>query len=390
MKVLRVIGSMNPKVGGPSYGIRNSIPVLAELGIENEVISLDDPEKEFLKEDTMTIHPLGPTKTSWCYSKKLLPWLYNNLSNFDVVIVHGLWLYHGFAVNKTVKYLKAKKLPFPKVFIMPHGMLDPYFQQASNRRWKSIRNILYWKFIEKNIVNNADNILFTCEKELELARTTFANYKPQKETNIGYGILPPPPQASLKNYLLDSQFSSFAQQPFILFLSRIHPKKGVDLLIKGYLTLKEKGVILPKLVIAGQGLESSYGKSIIEITNNNPDIFFTGMLNGEAKWAIMYACEAFILPSHQENFGIAVVEALACSKPVLISDQINIYHEVAGSQSGLVESNTVEGVISLLSQWAAMPKIEKLQMGERAKRCYQFFFTTFEASKKLANLIQGA
>lgn len=387
MKVLRVIGSMNPKIGGPSYGIRNSIPALVELGIENEVISLDDPEEEFLKEETITIHPLGPTKTSWCYSKKLLPWLYDNLSNFDVVIVHGLWLYHGFAVNKAVKFLKERKLLFPKVFIMPHGMLDPYFQQASNRRWKSIRNILYWRFLEKHIINNADNILFTCERELELARTTFPNYKPQKETNIGYGIFPPPPLSSLKKTLFDSQFSSLAKQPFILFLSRIHPKKGVDLLVKGYITLKKKGVILPKLVIAGQGLESNYGKSIIEITNNDPDIFFTGMLNGEDKWAIMYACEAFILPSHQENFGIAVVEALACSKPVLISDQINIYREIAESQSGIIASNTIEGVISVLSQWAVMSKVDKLQMGNRAEKCYQSFFTTFEASKKLASLI---
>ncbi|MCA0230617.1 MAG: glycosyltransferase [Bacteroidetes bacterium] len=387
MRILRVIGSMNPKIGGPSYGIRNSIPTLSELGIKNEIVSLDFPNEEFLKNETCTIHALGPTKTSWCYSEKLLPWLYDNLGNFDAVIIHGLWLYHGFAVHKAMKFLKKKGFPTPKVFVMPHGMLDPYFQLAQGRKWKSIRNRIYWALIEKHIINNADNILFTCERELLLAKETFSSYKPKHETNIGYGILAPPPHTSIKQETLNFRFPSLTNQSFILFLSRIHKKKGTDILIQGYLHLKNKGLNLPKLVIAGQGLESKFGQSILDLAGNDPDIIFTGMLNGADKWLALYACEAFILPSHQENFGIAVVEALACSKPVLISDQINIFHEIAECGCGLVASNTLDGVKNLLSQWTAMSKEEKERMNIRAEKCYQRFFTTFEASKKLVSLL---
>src|SRR5687768_11405608 len=122
MKVLRIIPSMNPASGGPCQGIRNIIPDLQKLGIQNEVVSLDDPGEDFLGKDGFAIYPLGPTKTPWQYSPKLIPWLGENITKYDLVILHGLWLYHGYALRKVVKQLKEKGLPLPKVYIMPHGM----------------------------------------------------------------------------------------------------------------------------------------------------------------------------------------------------------------------------------------------------------------------------
>jgi glycosyltransferase involved in cell wall biosynthesis len=95
-------------------------------------------------------------------------------------------------------------------------------------------------------------------------------------------------------------------------------------------------------------------------------VHWVGMLLGDAKWGAFAACDAFILPSHQENFGIAVAEALACGRPVLISDQINIAPEIAADGCGLVEPDTVAGTIRLLERWLALSLEHRKQMGDQA------------------------
>ena len=123
-----------------------------------------------------------------------MPWLVENLERFDIIIVHALWVYHGYALRKAMrlatkkgKAAGPKKTSLPKVYVMPHGMLDPYFQRADTRKLKAARNWLYWKLIESKLVNEAEGILFTCEAELLLAREPFRPYHPRKEMNIGYG-----------------------------------------------------------------------------------------------------------------------------------------------------------------------------------------------------------
>ena len=134
MKILRIIPGMNPEQGGPCQGIRNSIPELQKLGVVNEVVSFDDPEADFLGEDAFTIHAIGKSKGPWRYNKKLVPWLLAHFNNYDVVVVHALWLYHSHAAIKAIQTFRKTHTKSPKVFIMPHGMLDPYFQKAKSRR----------------------------------------------------------------------------------------------------------------------------------------------------------------------------------------------------------------------------------------------------------------
>ena len=80
---------------------------------------------------------------------------------------------------------------------MPHGMLDPWFQRDKSRRVKAVRNWFYWWLVERGVVNAADALLFTCQQELELARTTFGGYRPKREMDVGYGIAEPPAKATL-------------------------------------------------------------------------------------------------------------------------------------------------------------------------------------------------
>lgn len=377
---------MDPVHGGPSQGIRNSIPEHSGMGIVSEVVCLDSPSAAFLGKDPFKVHAIGQASGPWAYSKALLPWLLLHLQEFDVVIVHGLWQYHGFAVRKAFSTIRQKTplAKLPRLYVMPHGMLDPYFQKADGRKLKAARNWIYWKLIERKLIEAADGVLFTTEEELSLARTTFSPYKPKSEINISYGVKAAPANNESMRLAFLEKCGNVAGNNYLLFLSRLHEKKGVDILIQAYKILQEEGMTLPKLVIAGPGLDTPFGQSLTTMAAANKDIHFPGMLTGDAKWGAFYGCEAFILPSHQENFGIAVVEALSCGKPVLITKQVNIWREITNSNAGLVADDTLEGTVGLLRNWLALDAEMRKQMNDNAFNSFNKKFSIEEAAAKMA------
>ncbi|WP_282162213.1 glycosyltransferase [Ulvibacterium marinum] len=388
MKILRIIPSLDPKQGGPCQGIRNSIPELHKLGIENEVVCMDAPKAQYLEQDPFTIHTLGKGKTSWGYHKDLVPWLLSCYNRYDVVIVHGLWQYHSHAAIKAMLAHRKAHTISPKIYVMPHGMLDPYFQKARERGLKALRNEIYWRFFENKVINEADGILFTCAEELLLARTTFPNYRPKKEINVGYGIQQPPVYEPHMQQAFTAKVSNWNGKPYLLFLSRVHPKKGVDVLIKAYLKLENELGTIPQLIIAGPGMEGAYGKEMLVLASASTNILFPGMLRGDAKWGAFYKSEAFVLPSHQENFGIALVEALACSKPVLISNKVNIWREIAKDNGGIVRNDNEKETYQLLKLWLLLSGNDKSKMASAAQRVYQDHFTMAQAAQQFIKGLQ--
>jgi glycosyltransferase involved in cell wall biosynthesis len=269
-------------------------------------------------------------------------------------------------------------------------MLDPYFQRAAGRKIKAVRNYVYWKLLERRVVNDADGILFTCEEELQLARVPFSPYHPEKELVVGLGVEEPP----VLNSTIDASFKRLGKQKgsYLLFLSRLHEKKGVDLLIRAFaLEAKKKSHPERFLVVAGPGLDQPYGKSLLALAAEDKEatksIAFIDMISGDFKWATLYHCEAFVLPSHQENFGIAVVEALACGRPVLISDKVNIWREIEAAKCGFIASDTFEGTADVLNKWARLSEQEKVDMGLRARELYKTRFAVPEAARRFLKAI---
>ncbi|QDV41311.1 N,N'-diacetylbacillosaminyl-diphospho-undecaprenol alpha-1,3-N-acetylgalactosaminyltransferase [Stieleria neptunia] len=462
-------------MGGPCQGIRNSIPELAALGCNNEIVCLDDPAADYLTDELLTIHALGQGTGPWGRHPDLKPWLAEHLPRFDIVIIHGLWQYHSYAVTTVMQRLrkrlaagtsatlaKRKKTEshscsrLPRVFVMPHGMLDPWFQKDPSRRLKAYRNWAYWKLIERQTIEMADGMLFTCQKELELARKPFRPYRPRRELNVGYGVAPPPTETpAMRNAFLatcpelinpltatmnrmaagPSECQTISQRwkggshvsavvsggaapvnsgaielkgteleikPYLLFLSRIHPKKGIDLLINGYVdvALAQHTVraSMPDLVIAGP-TDSTYASSMQLLASRRAEearqrgascaIHFSGMLTGDAKWGAFYGCEAFVLPSHQENFGIAVVEALACRKAVLISDQVNICDEISAAGAGIVRPTTATGVSEVLSLWLGMSDESRRRITDQTTACYQTHYQPRQAASQMLSALEG-
>jgi glycosyltransferase involved in cell wall biosynthesis len=415
MKILHIVDTLNAEKGGVSQAVQTIASEIAKAGIMNEVVTLDVPNDAVPKE-IFRVNCLGPSSTAWSYSSKLLPWLQQNLGKFDTIIVHGLWLYQTYAIRKALRLYVRQMTPGmarPSLYIMPHGMLDPYFQRTTQRRVKAIRNWLYWKVIEAKVVHSADGLLFTCKEECVLAAIPFSPYRPKRELVIGLGVIEPPTyQLTMENQFLKT-CPEVRNKTYLLYLGRIDKKKGVDLLIQAYHKLisepdpvlaKEKAFnagrlpevsdgkqAFPMLVIAGPGLDTAYGKKLMDLVRARPQlrdkIIFPGMLTGEAKWGAFYGAEAFILPSHQENFGIAVVEALACSKPVLISKQVNICQEIKQEYAGIVDDDTESGTYQLLKSWTELSEIQKFQMEKQAKKCYEKHFALDAATSRLLNAI---
>jgi glycosyltransferase involved in cell wall biosynthesis len=415
MKLLHVVDTLDIRKGGVSSAIDTMALQFTKMGYTNEVVSLDF-EGNSTTSQLYRITALGPSSTKWHYSERLIPWLLNNFCRFDRIIVHGLWLYTSFAVRKALR--KYKKLvvkqntdqTIPKLYVMPHGMLDPYFQKSNDRKLKAFRNWIYWKLIENQVIQDAEGLLFTCKEECLLAKQAFKPYHPKNEFVVGLGVNEPPQYETSMSEMFYERCSGVRDQPYFLFLSRIDQKKGVDLLLQAYENLlmvhspksladSESGkhesndvgeFILdqvPKLVIAGPGITTKYGKKILEIAERSEllrsNVFFPGMLQGGAKWGAFYGAQSFILPSHQENFGIAVVEALACGKPVLISKQVNISQEIDEEGAGFISSDTLQGTFSLLNSWHQSSSLEKIKMEILARKCFQKHYAVPSAIKRL-------
>jgi glycosyltransferase involved in cell wall biosynthesis len=391
MNLLHVISTMNPRAGGPCQGVRNLADRVRELGNEVEVVCLDLPDSDYVTREKLEIHALGNGLGPWCYNSGLRPWLTSNLPRFDAVILNGLWQYPGYALSRL-----ARLPTTPPYFVFPHGMLDPWFQRARERRLKAARNWLYWKLIEHSVIQRAEAVFFTCAEEMRLAQGTFRPYQPKRQINVGYGVSQPPANSK-------GMMDAFLQRcpgvkgcPYFLFLGRIHPKKGVDLLIKAYAKVygANSGAHQPpSLVIAGPGLESEYGKRMVHLAASTCppcSVFFPGMLSGEAKWGALYNTEAFVLTSHQENFGIAVGEALACGIPVLISNQVNIWQEIEEDKAGFADDDTLAGAVRLLQRWKSLIPGDRARMKHIALTCFENRFGIVPAAGNLLDAIENA
>jgi glycosyltransferase involved in cell wall biosynthesis len=353
--------SVNPEEGGPIEGVKQRAAMLLKMGHQVEVVTLDHPDASWLKDFPLPIYPMGNIGINFGYSRHLLPWLLANGRNYDGWVVNGLWQYQGFGTR-----IASKRMKKPYV-VFTHGHLDPW---NAPDRLRHLKKNLYWPWGEYRVLRDAAAVLFTSREEMLLARTTFSPYK-VNERVVAYGTSRPSGDPVAQKQAFLNGVPAVNGKKFILYLSRIHEKKGCDLLIKAFakiavensdLMLVMAGPDLVKMTPALQELAKSLGCS--------DRVIWPGMLSGDLKWGAFHASEAFALPSHGENFGIAVAEALGCGKPVLISNKVNIWREIEQAGAGIVSEDTVEGAESLLTRWIGMDPAAQRQMGLAAESCF--------------------
>jgi glycosyltransferase involved in cell wall biosynthesis len=221
-----------------------------------------------------------------------------------------------------------------------------------------------------------------------LARESFPLYH-VRETVSPLGIEAPLVSPAVKSEFL-SRYPQLQGTRNCLFLGRLHPKKGCDILLNAFARVSSPETT--SLILAGPdqiGWEAELRSQAARL-NLQGRVVFTGMLQGSMKQGAFAAADAFILPSHQENFGIAVVEALAEGVPVLISNRVNIWREVEADRAGYVQQDDLEGTTRLLQRWIETPVAEREAMRQNARKCFEQRFEINRAVDSLLRILNGA
>jgi glycosyltransferase involved in cell wall biosynthesis len=279
MRYLHVISSLDPETGGPSEGVLRLTEASLSQGHGVEIATLDPPAAQWSQGLRCPVHELGPARFgAYRYTPRLLPWLRKHATRHDAVVVHGLWQYQGFAVRQA---LRGSGTPY---FVFPHGMLDPWFRRAYPL--KHLKKQLYWPWGEYRVLRDARAVLFTCEQERLLARHTFAPYQ-VKEAITSFGSPRPPGDPSRQREAFFARWPELAGRRILLFLGRIHPKKGCDLLIEAFARISAQHPDL-HLVMAGPdqaGWRDELRQRAASL--GLARVTWTGMLAGDFKWGAL-------------------------------------------------------------------------------------------------------
>lgn len=337
MKVLHVTPSYYPafKYGGPIESVHLLNKALVEKGVTVDVFTTDAGVDKNSSVETNKWIVIDGVRIKYfkyffyehyTFSPELLLAVLREVKNYDLVHITGVW---NFPVLAGALACILNKKPF---IISPRGVL---YKDAINIKSKFIK-LLYFNLIAKHYLKRANAIHYTTEDEKENVFQGINNNSIIIPNGIDLNYFNNlPPRNSFKN-----KYPVLKDKKYILFLGRIHKQKGIDLLIEAFKLISNEYSDL-YLVIAGPdsvGYRKEIEKSL-EKDNLLNEVIFTGMLLGREKLSAYVDAEMFILPSYFENFGMSVVEAMACGTPVIVSNKVGICQESKNSKSGIVVSN---------------------------------------------------
>jgi glycosyltransferase involved in cell wall biosynthesis len=380
MKLLHIVTSVDPRRGGVAESIRARGVTLLAMGHEVEVLTLDAAQEVATLAYPLPLHTVGPRRSGWAFAPALAPWLRQHARRFDAVIVDGIWQYHGVAAQHVLRNLQV---PY---FVFPHGMLGLWFKR--HHPLKHAKKWLAWLLFDYWVLRRAHGVLYSCEEEMRQAAQSFWLYRAHARV-VSFGTASPPPRQQQPSTALHHRHAELAGQRVLLFLGRIHPVKGIDVLLQAFADAAA-GHDDVRLAIAGPGDEALVQQLKQQAQGLGIDgrISWLGMLDAASKWEALRGAEALVLPSHHENFGVVVAEALACGVPVLISDQVNIWREIDAGGAGLVAPDTVDGTAHNLRRWLSLDSAARAEMAACALQTYQRHFRVEAMATSLLRAIE--
>jgi glycosyltransferase involved in cell wall biosynthesis len=389
MRILQCYWSLDPALGGISEAVRQACLGLPELGHTAEVVCLDKPDAPWLRHYPAQVYALGPPKLvvrgaslqPYGYSRRFIRWMRANAANYDAIIVEGLWQFTGLG---TWLALRRSTTPY---FVWIHSMLDPWFNDEYPI--KRIKKRVYWLLVEYKVLRDARAVLYYSESERAVARQSFRPYRVKEEAFAGLAISVPSGDTHHQQQLFLSRYPELRNRRLVLFLGRIHPKKGCDLLIEAFARVSHIDPSL-HLVLAGPDpvdWRQELQKRVKELGLESK-VTWTGMLSGDNKWGALHCAEVFVLPSHTEGFPVAVIEALACSVPVLITDKVHIWPEVKATGGGFIARDDLGGVTELLETWLELTDGQRESMRLKAYEGYNERFARSAVLEKLVYVLR--
>jgi glycosyltransferase involved in cell wall biosynthesis len=370
LKVLHVIPSVSDQSGGPAQAIFPMCRALMTRGLEVTITTTNDG---------LTDHPLAETNGnghklqnvacnyrgtsthffpvqwghSFKYSRPLASWLDENVKHFDVVHIHAVF---NHACLAAARACRKSRVPY---IVRPLGTLDPW-----SLNQKSLKKKLFWKLAGQKMLNQAGAVHYTTQAELRAVENLLSLSRGK--------VVPLGVEFDDVTVGVKSQAKVF-EAPYVLVLSRLHSKKGLDVLIDAFCELKKLNRFSQwRLVIAGDGNES-YVRYLKQLASDkDAPVTFCGWLQGPEKTSVLRNASLLALPSRQENFGLCVLEALSQGVPVLVSPEVNLAEEIkragAGWISAVDKSALAETLASALSN-----EEERIKRGAAGKKFSQNF-----------------
>lgn len=382
MRALHVIPSVSPCYGGPSRAVIEMCAALRQRGVDTLIATTDaDGEgrlpvelgKQISYGNVPAIFFSRQWSEAYKYSWPLERWLAANVTGFDVVHIHAVFSHACLAAARA-----CSKMGVPYI-VRPLGTLDPW-----SMRQKRARKMFFWHLGARQMLSRADAIHYTAQSERELAESSLG---------LKLGVVIP---LGVETHSLampvgkDGFRARFAlgRNPYVLVLSRLHPKKGIELLLKVFLLLIERSAFADwKLVLAGDG-EASYVHKLQRLAREyrgSGSVIFTGWLGGSQKNSALNQAALLALPSYQENFGLCILESLACGVPVLISPHVNLAPVIESSGAGWISPLDGETLSATLAE-ALSNHQARASRGQAGRELVEQHFTWAAVASELTSL----
>jgi glycosyltransferase involved in cell wall biosynthesis len=352
LKVLHIIPSVALVRGGTSQAVIEIVSALRSQGVDAEIATTNDNGKDLLDvplyklTDQLAEYGNIPIRffprfspninavREFAFSRSLTTWLWQHIADYDLLHVHAIFSY---ASTIAMAIARIRKVPYIN---MPHGLLCEWSLEQSK-----LRKQIYLNAIERSNLLHCQSLHFTTQQEQTEFNLLGLNIP---SFILPHGVQIPtqiPAQSQLRKILQIPD-----RCPILLFMSRIHPKKGLEYLISALGKLKEYNFAL---VIAGSG-ESEYVQQLQDllVTQGISDrTHLVGFVKGETKNLYLQGADLFTLTSHSENFGIAAIESLAAGTPVLITDGVAIAPMVQAQNIGYVTKLEINAIVATLENF---------------------------------------
>lgn len=376
MRILQVVATLAPLAGGPSIACPELSRELARQGHQVSIYASDVDGSGHLKvpldcpvpDDGIEIHYFRglcwPGRYMYCPGM----WraLRHTVAEFDVVHIYSVY---GFSSSAAAYWCRKRGVPY---MVHPHGSLDPFLRRRHRpRKW------LHAKLLAERDYRKAAGVLFNSTEEMRLASgwsglkmPLGGTWKAPKRFVVPVGIDPrwlqEPDSAAGQRFR--SKYSALMDRRLVVHFGRINFKKGLDILADAFAKVARDCDDL-HLVVAGPDNEG-YGRKVRRWLAEGGVLeraTFTGLLEGDDRFAVLQQAEVFALPSYTENFGQVVAEAMASGVPVVISDQVNIWPDVSRADAGLVVPCNAEATAQALRSILDYP-VRGRQMGINGRR----------------------